>query len=177
VERFAADDGGFLAADRDALGPLPMRPRTLTDAAVPADSVAAAELVWRIARLQDRPDWEARARDTVAPLAEAAGRHPEALGSVLALLDLMRAPPRELAVTGPEDAGGEALWREVARRPLDAWIVQRAPEPADGPLVAGRTTVDGSAAAWACEGYACRLPVTEAEALAAMLNDAAGGGA
>jgi uncharacterized protein YyaL (SSP411 family) len=177
VERFAADDGGFLAADRDALGPLPMRPRTLTDAAVPADSVAAAELVWRIARLQDRPDWEARARDTVAPLAEAAGRHPEALGSVLALLDLMRAPPRELAVTGPDDAGGEALWREVARRPLDAWIVQRAPEPADGPLVAGRTTVDGSAAAWACEGYACRLPVTEAEALAAMLDDAAGGGA
>jgi uncharacterized protein YyaL (SSP411 family) len=65
----------------------------------------------------------------------------------------------------------------VARRPLDAWIVQRAPEAEDGPLVAGRTTVDGAAAAWGCEGYACRLPVTEAEALAAILDDAAEGGA
>ena len=175
VARFAADDGGFLASDREALGPLPMWPRTLTDAAVPADSIAAAELVWRIARLSDRPDWERLARDTVVPLAEAAGRHPEALGSVLALLDLMRAPPRELAVTGPDAAGGAALWREVARRPLDAWIVQRAPEAEDGPLVEGRTTVEGAAAAWACEGYACRLPVTEAEALATVLDEAAGG--
>jgi uncharacterized protein YyaL (SSP411 family) len=173
VERFADPDGGFRSAPRGESGPLPLAPRSHTDAAVPADGVAAAELVWRTARLRDRPEDEARARAAVVPLAEAAGRHPQALGSVLTLLDLMRAPPRELAVTGPDAAGGAALWAEVARRPLDAWIVQRARGPMDGPLVEGRATVDGRAAAWLCEGYACRLPETDPERLARALDDAA----
>jgi uncharacterized protein YyaL (SSP411 family) len=172
VERFADPDGGFRSAPRGESGPLPLAPRSHTDAAVPADGVAAAELVWRTARLRARPDDEARARAAVIPLAEAAGRHPQALGSVLTLVDLMRAPPRELAVTGPDEAGGAALWAEVARRRLDVWIVQRAREPMDGPLVEGRTTVDGRAAAWLCEGYACRLPETDPERLARALDDA-----
>ena len=173
TERFADPDGGFRSAPQGESGPLPLAPRSHTDAAVPADGVAAAELVWRTARLRDRPEDEARARAAVIPLAEAAGRHPQALGSVLTLLDLMRAPPRELAVTGPDEAGGATLWAEVARRPLDAWVVQRARDPMDGPLVEGRATVDGRAAAWLCEGYACRLPETDPERLARSLDDAA----
>jgi hypothetical protein len=175
VERFADADGGFLSSAQDQAGPLPLRPRSLTDAAVPADSVAAAELVWRVARLQDRPERTERARRTVAPLVEAAARHPQALASTLALLDVMRAPPRELAVTGPDDAGGAELWEVASQRPLDAWAVQRAPEPADGPLVQDRDTVEGRAAAWVCAGYACRLPVTEPEALARALDEAGSG--
>jgi hypothetical protein len=172
VARFAGEDGGFLSSAEGQAGPLPIRPRSLTDAAVPADSVAAAELVWRVARLQDQPEREAQARRTVAPLADAARRHPQALGSALSLLDLLRAERRELAVTGPDAAGGAELWAEAARRPLDAWIVQRAPQPAEGPLVAGRDTVDGRAAAWLCEGYACRLPVTDPDQLAGALDEA-----
>ncbi len=171
VERFADPEGGFLSVPRDDDGPLPWSPRSFTDAAVPADGIAAAELVWRTARLRDLPDHEALARGAVAPLVEAAGRHPQALASVLALVELMRAPPRELAVTGPDEAGGRALWSVVARRPLDAWAVQRAAEPQAGPLVEGRATVDGRAAAWLCEGYACRLPQLEAERLAASLDE------
>lgn len=172
VERFADPDGGFRSAPRGERSPLPVAPRAYTDAAVPADGVAAAELVWRSARHRDRWQDEERAAATVLPLAEAAGRHPQALGSVLTLTDLMRAPRRELAVTGPDEAGGAALWREVACRPLEAWIVERAREPRSGPLVEGRATVDGRAAAWLCEGYACRLPVTRPEALADELDPA-----
>jgi hypothetical protein len=172
VARFAGEDGGFHSSAEGQGGPLPIRPRSLTDAAVPADSVAAAELVWRVARLQDRPEREAQARRTVAPLADAARRHPQALGSALTLIDLLRAERRELAVTGPDEAGGAELWEVAARRPLDAWAVQRAPEPADGPLVADRDTVDGRAAAWVCRGYACRLPVVEPEALNEALDAA-----
>jgi len=177
MAEFADENGGFLSVGQNVSDPLPFRPRTLLDAAVPADSVAAAELVWRVSRLQDRPEGAAVARQVVSPLAEAGRRHPQAVASALALIDLMRAPPRELAITGPDDAGGRELWSVAARRPLDAWAVQRAREPHSGPLVEGRTTVDDAAAAWVCEGYACRLPVTEPAALSAILDDAARGGA
>jgi uncharacterized protein YyaL (SSP411 family) len=39
------------------------------------------------------------------------------------------------------------------------------------PLLEGRGMVNGRPTAYVCENYACKLPVTEAEALAAQLQD------
>jgi uncharacterized protein YyaL (SSP411 family) len=38
------------------------------------------------------------------------------------------------------------------------------------PLLEGRTPVDGRAAAYVCEHFACKQPVTEASELAALLD-------
>ncbi len=169
VHDFTAEDGGFQSVARSASSPIDVTPRSVIDGPQPADTIAAAELVWRMARLDGDAEREARARGAVAPLATAAGRHPQALASVLTVVDFMRATPRELAVTGPDDVGGADLWDVAASLPLDAWIVQRASEPGSGPLVEGRDTVDGRAAAWVCEGYACRLPITDVDALGGAL--------
>ena len=40
---------------------------------------------------------------------------------------------------------------------------------AEPPLLAGRTAVDGKAAAYVCENFACQLPVTGAEELRKLL--------
>jgi hypothetical protein len=39
-------------------------------------------------------------------------------------------------------------------------------------LLAGRGTVDGNPAAYVCEAYTCRAPVTDPDALAAALDEA-----
>jgi uncharacterized protein YyaL (SSP411 family) len=168
---FVDDDGHptTVARDGDANGPLRVAPRSVVDGPQPSDALAAAELVWRVARRTGDADAEAWARGVVAPLAEGAAKHPQALASALYLLDVMRAPPREVAVTGPDEVGGADLWEAVASVPLDGWVVQRAPAPDDGPLVEGRTTVEGRAAAWVCEGFACRLPLTDPDALGGAL--------
>ena len=72
---------------------------------------------------------------------------------------------REVALVGDDRGPLEAVVREAFRPHLVL-----AGGPADGvPLLAGRTPVDGRAAAYVCERFACRRPVTEPEELRALL--------
>jgi uncharacterized protein YyaL (SSP411 family) len=82
------------------------------------------------------------------------------------VLDFLLAPVREVAIVGE---GAEPLERVVrgAFRPH----VVLAGGPADGvPLLEGRAPVDGRAAAYVCERFTCRRPVTEAGELVSLLE-------
>ena len=116
-------------------------------------------------------DWDRyyadAAESTIALLHAIAPQHPTAFGHLLQAIDFWFAPVREVAIVG--DAGAEPLERVVrgAFRPH----VVTAGGAADGvPLLAGREPVDGRAAAYVCERFACRRPVTEPEELAAALD-------
>ncbi|MEX2503039.1 MAG: hypothetical protein WD336_11740, partial [Trueperaceae bacterium] len=136
-------------------------------------------------------DLRERATAAVRPLLSLARRHPVAAASALTVLRTMAAPPRELVVTGPDAAGGEALWRVAARRPLDHVAVLRVVDPDAPPLgrgpfaetvaapVAGAVpgtapgsdgTEGGRAAAWLCERYLCHRPIVDPSDLAAQLD-------
>ena len=49
-------------------------------------------------------------------------------------------------------------------------VVLAGGEPDGVPLLAGREPVDGRAAAYVCERFACQRPVTEPDELAALLD-------
>ena len=73
---------------------------------------------------------------------------------------------KEVAIAGPDAAPLERVVRGAlppARRRSPAG---RRP---DVPLLAGREPVDGRAAAYVCEHFACQRPVTEPDELAALL--------
>ncbi len=75
-------------------------------------------------------------------------------------------PVREVALVGPDR---EPLER-VVRSAFRPHLVLAGGEPDGVPLLEGRTAVDGRAAAYVCERFACRAPVTEPEELERLLS-------
>ena len=76
---------------------------------------------------------------------------------------------REVALVGPGDEVGRLA--AVVRSKLRPGVVLAGgPGPDDTiPLLNGREPVDGRAAAYVCEHFACRQPVTEPAELEALL--------
>jgi uncharacterized protein YyaL (SSP411 family) len=165
IKRFADDEhGGFFTTAADhSLGF--DRRKDLDDSPVPAGGSSAAFGLLRLARLTGEYEYERRALGVLAVLAPIVGRHPHGFGHVLQALDFYLAPVREVAIVGD---GGDALAR-VVRGQYRPHVVLAGGAPDGVPLLEGRTPVDGQPAAYVCEHFSCRAPVTSAEDLAAAL--------
>ena len=172
--RFRDPDGGYFDTAADA-EPLLVRPRGLEDNPLPAGRSMAAQLFLRLAGLSGEERWRDHAREIVRPLVPAIARAPLALGSLACVLDQLVAPSREVAIVGPpDDDATRALLREVWGR-RDPYRVVAWGTGGSVPLLTGRSLIDGRPAAYVCEGFVCRLPVTDPEGLAAQLSVPPGG--
>ena len=171
VTRFAdAERGGFFSTPDDH-EVLIARRKDLEDTPIPAGGSAAAFGLLRLAALTGEHAYEEQAAGQLALLHELAVRHPNAFGHLLQALDLYLAPRREVALAG--DPAGVAALAAVVREARRPHLVL-AGGPGDGPsavaLMEQRTPVNGRAAAYVCERFACRTPVTEADELRALLE-------
>ncbi len=148
------------------------RPRDYTDNAAPCGSSMAADVLLRLAVITGNSDHRRRAAASLRSVRELMTRFPTGAGHWLCALDFYLSTPKEIAVVGRQgDAGTGSLLSEVFRRYLPNRVLVGSDGPAGSalPLLAGRDRIDGQAAAYVCESYVCRLPVTEPGALAAQL--------
>ncbi|MGO9884125.1 MAG: thioredoxin domain-containing protein, partial [Solirubrobacteraceae bacterium] len=83
----------------------------------------------------------------------------------LQAIDFYLARVREVAIVGPEP---EPLL-SVVRGAYRPHVVLAGGEPDGVPLLEDRKPVDGRAAAYVCEHFACQAPVTTAEELQTAL--------
>jgi uncharacterized protein YyaL (SSP411 family) len=159
LEHFAdADAGGFFSTSDDH-EQLVVRRKDLEDAPIPSGSSSAAVGLLRLAALTGEARYEEAAASHLRLVAPLLGRHPQAFAYALVALDLLVRPGREVALAAPE-GGSVAELAAVVRERLRPGVVMAGP-PGDGvPLMDGRTAVDGRPAAYVCEHFACRLPVT-----------------
>ena len=167
VARFRDPEGGGVYESASDAEQLILRQKPLFDAASPSGNGAAALLAFWLGRYFGRPEWEALARETVALVRDHLVQAASGFGSVLQVVDLLLAPPREIAVVG--DAAARAPFeRELAGRYLPAVLLA----PADGeglPVLEGRAPAEGTAAAYVCENLVCNLPATSVAELVAQL--------
>jgi uncharacterized protein YyaL (SSP411 family) len=157
VELFGDNElGGFFATPVDG-EQLVARKKDFEDHPSPSGNSMLAYVLLRLARIWGEDELAGRAESALRLVAGPMSRVPSAFGWALVALDLQLAPPRELAIVGPPDA-------EVARAALRRWdpraVVAFGPSE-DVPLLAGKGLVDGEAAVYVCERFACRAPVTD----------------
>jgi uncharacterized protein YyaL (SSP411 family) len=165
-----ADAGGFFdtASDHEALI---VRPRSFEDHPIPSGSSSAAHALLRINAVTGDRAYERPAVEVFRLLHQAAGRHPQAFGHLLQAMHFHFSTPREVALVG-ESIDELASPVRARFRPTTVLAGMR---PGDDeaqeaiPLLRGREPVDGRPAAYVCENFACRLPVTEPEELERLL--------
>jgi len=171
VDRFADPANGGFFSTSDDHEELVARRKDLEDAPIPSGGSAAAFGLLRLAALTGEARYEDHAVSHLRLLHEIAPRHPTAFGHLLQAIDFHLAPVREVALAG-EPAGIAAL-ADVARSAFRPHVVL-AGGAGDGgsavPLMEGRTPVDGHAAAYVCERFACLRPVTSPDELRALLD-------
>jgi uncharacterized protein YyaL (SSP411 family) len=165
IERFEDGDRGGFFTTADDHEQLVARRKDLEDTPIPSGNSAAAFGLLRLALLSGETKYERHALGVLRLLYPLARRHPHAFGHLLQAADFYLAPVREVAIVG---ADASALVRAVRSEYRPHLVL--AGGPADGvPLLQGRAPVAGRAAAYVCEHFVCKAPVTSAAELGAVL--------
>jgi uncharacterized protein YyaL (SSP411 family) len=165
IELFSdRDRGGFFttASDHEQL---PARRKDLEDTPVPSGNSAAALGLLRLALLSGEARYEREALGVLRLLFPIALSHPHAFGRLLQATDFYLASVKEVAIVGPDP---DALVRAV-RAAFRPHVVLAGGEADGVPLLQDRAPVDGHAAAYVCEHFACKAPVISPEELTNLL--------
>ncbi len=155
---------------------LVVRPKDLTDNAIPCGSSMAVDVLLRLAVITGDGDMERRASVALRGVRQLMMTFPTAAGTWLGALDFYLSRTKEIVIVGERgDADTGALLTEVHKNFLPNRVLLGASQgdhADDGlPLLAERQPIDGKATAYVCENYVCQLPVTEPQALARQLVD------
>ena len=157
------------------------RPRDVFDNAQPCGGSVASEVLLRLAIITGNEDYNLKGSKPLRALSRVMSQAPGGAAYWLGVLDFYISLPKEIAIFGCGDEGTGRLLETVYGRYLPNRVLVGVDVSAPGhegagvagdlPLLEGRGLVDGKAAAYVCQNYVCQLPVTEADALAAQLEE------
>jgi len=167
IERFGDPErGGFYSTSTDH-EELIARRKEVGDHPIPSGNSSASLGLLRLAALTGERRYEKAGSGAFALFGKPGVEHPDAFAHLLRALDFHLSPTREVALVGDELGELAAVVRE---RPLFHLVLAGGPEGTEQPpLLQGRTTVDGDPAAYVCENFSCRLPVSTPEDLRDLL--------
>jgi uncharacterized protein YyaL (SSP411 family) len=149
------------------------------DSAEPAPSSVAALNLLRLAQIRGSKEWQERGQKTIAAFALTLATFPSAMPQMLVALDYSLSKPRQIVIAGKLDIPEtKMLLAEVRRHFLPNTILLLA-DGADGQKYLGEkleairamSMVDGKPAAYVCENFTCKAPVTDPKALGELLGN------
>ncbi len=155
-----------------------LRMKDDNDGAEPAAGSIAALNLLRLSQFRDDKQTVERAKKTIDAFATTLSHFASAMPQMLVALDYSLTKPRQIVIAGKKDAPEtKALLREVHRHFLPKTILVLA-DGAEGQKFLGEkneairamSIVDGKSAAYVCENFTCKAPVTDPTKLAALLE-------
>ncbi|MFN2623063.1 MAG: thioredoxin domain-containing protein [Chthoniobacterales bacterium] len=150
------------------------------DSAEPAASSVAAVNLLRLAQIRNDERFYERAEKTIDAFAPQIGHFASAMPQMLVALDLSLSKPRQIVIAGqPDSAATRALTAEVHRH----FVPNKVLLLADGgdsqryleeklEALRGMKPIDGKPAAYVCENFTCKAPVTDPKGLGQLLEPA-----
>lgn len=171
------NEGGFFSTAESG-SDLILRVKEDYDGAEPSGNSVMALNLLRLAEITGREDLRSAADRTFRALAPRVSEAPVGAPQLLAAYEFAIAPRRQIVIAGPKKgADTHALLRKVRSQFLPNSILllvdseaTRARLAAWQPAVEGMAQLDGAAAAYVCENFACRLPVSDPEELARLIQ-------
>ena len=173
---FDEKNGGYFSTSgKDAS--VFLRMKDDNDGAEPAASSVAALNLLRLSQVRDDPQLTERARKTIDAFATTLSNFPSAMPQTLVALDVSLSKPRQIVIAGKKDAPEtKALLKEVHRHFLPKTILLLA-DGSDGQKYLGEkneairtmSTVEKKSAAYVCENFTCKAPVTDSNKLAELV--------
>ncbi|HUS93598.1 MAG TPA: thioredoxin domain-containing protein [Patescibacteria group bacterium] len=163
-------DGGFFDTSSDHESLL-YRPKDLQDNAIPSGSSMAVTVLIKLSLYTGNSRFWEIAEASISSLAEVITKYPVGFGQWLSAADFILSKPLEIAIIGDNSVAGTQALVDAAYnkyRPNQVVALGRGNEGI--PLLEGRTTIDGQAAAYVCRNFSCDMPVTEADLLEAKLQ-------
>ena len=157
-----------------------LRMKDDNDGAEPAASSVAALNLLRLSQFRDDPAAAGaeRARKTIDAFVTTLSHFPSAMPQMLVALDYWLGKPRQIVIAGKKDAPEtEALLKEVHRHFLPKTVLLLA-DGAEGQQYLGdkneairaMSIVSGKPAAYVCENFTCKTPVTDPKLLAELIS-------
>lgn len=171
LAHFADPAGGFFDTSDDHEA-LVVRPKSLQDNAVPSGNALAVTALLKLASLTGEGRYTDLAEKSLRQVQPVLARYPTGFGQWLVALAYALSGPREIAIVGevaqPETKAMLKVVRELFR-PFQVTAIGSDQTPI--PLLYDRRQLNGLPTAYVCEHFACRTPVTDAEALRTILNE------
>jgi uncharacterized protein YyaL (SSP411 family) len=173
IEHFSAPEGGFFDTSDDH-ETLITRPREVQDNAVPSGNAMAALVLLRLAGLAVEPRYVELAHRSLGPMQPLLAKYPLGFAQWLIALDYALSHPREIAILGAPDAADTRALLDVCAtgyRPHQIVALGASDAKASAvPLLQDRSQIEGRATVYVCVDFTCRAPVTEPQALRALLE-------
>jgi uncharacterized protein len=174
---FDEKNGGYFSTSGEDKSVF-LRMKDDNDGAEPAASSVAALNLFRLAQFRDDKQRSERARKTIDAFATTLSHFPSAMPQMLVALDAAFSKPRQIVITGKNDAPEtKALLREVNRHFLPKTVLVLADGAEDqkylgekNDAIRAMSPINGKSAAYVCENFTCKAPVTDPKQLAELLK-------
>lgn len=179
-DRLFLDDkngGYFSSSGRDES--VFVRMKDDNDGAEPAASSVAALNLLRLSQIYDDPKMAERAKKTIDAFAGILSQFASGMPQMLVAIENSLGKPRQIVIAGKKDSPEtKELLQEVHRHFLPNTIVVLV-DGVEGQKFLGEkneairamSPVDGKPAAYVCENFTCKSPVTDPKSLAQLLAE------
>jgi len=175
-EDFAAGDGLYFDASVEVVN-LIVRPQNLQDNATPSGNAMAAHVHWLLGNFEHDPSHFEKLARMLRAVSKKANQYPTSFGYWLRVADLAEKQNQQIALiseSGPDTLQPFLEIINTRYRPhtitAAKYLDEENKQPLPG-LLADRPAVDGKPTAYVCQGFSCKMPVTDPEAMRNQLDN------